>query len=62
MNSEAIIIWVHASTKGSDEEEKDQYYELLEDVFDKQPIYDIKLKGDMKAKVGIENTTYIKIK
>lgn len=49
------LICVHAPTDESDEEEKDQFYEKLEQVFDKQPRHDIKIiVGDMNAKVGRE--------
>lgn len=49
------LICVHAPTEESEEEVKDQFYEKLEEVFDRQPRHDIKMiVGDMNAKVGRE--------
>lgn len=49
------IMNIHAPTEEKDEEEKDLFYEMLDNEYEKLPIYDIKIvMGDCNAKVGQE--------
>ena len=49
------IINVHAPTEESEDEEKGQFYELLERAYDNCPGHDIKIiAGDLNAQVGTE--------
>lgn len=50
------IVNAHAPTEEKEEDEKDKFYEVLEKIIEKIPIYDIKIVlGDFNAKVGREN-------
>lgn len=49
------IVNIHAPTEEADDEEKQQFYEELEETYEKIPSFDIKIVlGDMNAKVGKE--------
>jgi hypothetical protein len=51
-----IVLDVHAPTEDKTDDVKDSFYEELERVFDKFPLYHIKiLIGDVSAKVGRED-------
>jgi hypothetical protein len=51
-----IVLNVHAPTKDKIDDMKDRFYEELEHVFDKFPIYHMKiLSRDFSAKVGRED-------
>jgi len=51
-----IVVNVHAPREEKSDEEKDSFYEELEQVFDQFPKYHMKmLLGDFNAKVGREN-------
>lgn len=49
------LINVHAPTEEKSEEEKEEFYELLENIYQRLPESDMKIiLGDMNAKVGTE--------
>jgi len=49
------LVNVHAPHNESSEEDKDEYYELLANIYDELPAHDIKIVlGDFNAKVGKE--------
>lgn len=49
------LVNIHAPTEEKDDEEKDEYYEVLEQVYESLPRQDIKIIiGDANAKVGKE--------
>ncbi|XP_054289925.1 uncharacterized protein LOC129005133 [Macrosteles quadrilineatus] len=49
------IVTFYAPTEDKDEEEKDDFYEMMEQVVDKLPNYDMKIiMGDANAKIGKE--------
>ena len=49
------FINVHAPTEDKEDEEKDAFYTLLEEQFDRAPRHDVKIVlGDLNAKVGRE--------
>jgi len=51
-----IVVNVHAPSEEKSEESKDSFYEELEQVFNHNPKYHMKmLLGDFNAKVGREN-------
>jgi hypothetical protein len=51
-----IVLHVHAPTEDKDDDIKDSFYEVLEQVFDRFPRYHMKiLLGDFNAKVGRED-------
>ncbi|VDP45857.1 unnamed protein product [Schistosoma margrebowiei] len=53
------IIRCYAPTNDSNDDIKDQFYERLQSVIEKCPRKDLTiLMGDLKAKVGIDNTGY----
>ena len=53
---DTIAVNVHAPSREKNDDSKDSFYEVLEQVFDHFPKYDMKiLLGVFKAKVGREN-------
>ena len=49
------LVSIYAPTEESEDEEKDQFYDLLEETVGKLPSYDLKIiLGDANAKVGRE--------
>ena len=51
-----IVLNVHAPSEEESDSSKDSFYEELEQVFDRFPMYDVKiLLGDFNVKVGREN-------
>lgn len=53
------LISVHAPTEDAEEEEKEQFYEKMEQAYDKLPKYDVKVVlGDYNAKVGKEKENH----
>lgn len=49
------LINLHAPTEEKEEKEKNDYYEIMENVYDSIPRYDIKIiLGDCNAKIGKE--------
>ena len=53
------IICVYAPTNETDDEDKDDFYELLEDTYEKLPQYDTKLiLGDFNAMIAKENSMF----
>ncbi|GFS20455.1 endonuclease-reverse transcriptase [Elysia marginata] len=56
------IVQIYAPTDEAQDEEKDAFYDLLQEVMDKLPKKDINiLMGDANAKIGRENTGYNRI-
>ncbi|GFR98318.1 craniofacial development protein 2 [Elysia marginata] len=56
------IVQIYAATNEAQDEEKDAFYDLLQEVMDKLPKKDINiLMGDANAKIGRENTGYDRI-
>ena len=49
------IIQCHAPTNDSDKEDKHDFYDWFQDVQDKCPL---RVKGDLNAKIGEDNTSY----
>ena len=48
------LICVHAPTEETKEEVKERFYEELENVYDGAAGHDVKILGDMNAKIGRE--------
>ena len=55
--TKVTLIQVYAPTNAAEDQEKDEFYELLQDVLDATPEHDMKIiMGDFNAQIGRDNT------
>ena len=55
--TKVTLVQVYAPTNAAEDKEKDNFYELLQDVLDAAPEHDMKIvMGDFNAQVGKDNT------
>ena len=55
--TKVTLVQVYAPTNAAEDKEKDNFYELLQDVLDAAPEHDMKkVMGDFNAQVGNDNT------